>query len=360
MDRYPVPHPAVLKKILRQERPCAPLTAMIHITQHCNVRCEFCWHHSFLKKNKHQPQRIKTSTVINMIQELAEMGTKDITLSANGEPTIHPGFPSIVKTIKNNCMRLKIVTNLTLFSTDIAAALAQADHLIINLAVTDPASYQSIYAPRGQMSFTQVVENIKSIAKLQQHAGPQIKIGYVLTKNTFRQIAPMLDLAKECGVAAIRFKFIDLLSFTKPLMLDSHDRQWLLDEITRLIKTPTSVSTNLNDILRKLSSSVAQGNESQNHQKHGRCFIGWLVMNINENSSVTLCCQNDHLVIGNWKEEPLREIWEGVKAREFRHSAKTKIDFNHALWHACKTCHYSNPNHYTRRINHEFSPSSKT
>ncbi len=360
MDRYPIPHPAALKEILRQERPFSPLTAMIHITQHCNMHCEFCWHHSFLKKDKHQPQRMETSAVINMIQELDEMGTNDITISANGEPTMHPGFPSIVNTIKSSGMRLKIVTNLTLFSPPVAAALAQTDHLIINLAVTNPVSYQSIYAPHGEVSFTKVVKNIKSLTKLQQHAGPRIKIGYVLTKNTFRQIAPMLDLAKECCIAAIRFKFMDPLSFTQSLALDSHDRQWLLDEITRLIKTPTSVSTNLNDILGELSSSVAQSSESKNRQEQRRCFIGWLVMSINENGSVTLCCQNDHLIIGNWKEKPLREIWEGEKAREFRYSAKTRIDVNDPLWHACKTCHYSNSTHYTRRVNHEFFPSPKT
>ena len=359
MDRYPIPHPAVLKEILRQERPFAPLTAMLHITEHCNVRCEFCWHHSFLKQDKHQPQRMETSAVIAMIQELAVMGTQDVTLSANGEPTIHPDFPEIVKTIKNNRMRLKVVTNLTFFSPAVAAALAQADHLIINLAATDPASYQSIYAPKGHVSFVQVVENIKSLTQRQQHGGPQIKIGYVLTKNTFRHIAPMLNLASECGVTSIRFKFMDPLSFTEPLVLDNHDQQWLADEITRLLKIPTPVSHNLADILGQLSSSDPS-DEAQNSNEHGRCFIGWLVMNINENGSVTLCCQNDHLIIGNWKEKRLREIWEGEQAQEFRHSAKTKIDFDHPLWHACKTCHYSNPKHYTRRINHEFSPSATT
>lgn len=302
---------------------------------------------------------METSAVLDMIRELAQMGTKDITLSANGEPTIHPGFSSMVNTIKNNGMRLKVVTNLTIFSPAIADALAQADHLIVNLAVTDPVSYQSTYAPKGRASFAQVVDNIKSLTKLQEHGGPQIKIGYVLTKNTFRQIASMLELAKGCGAAAIRFKFMDPSSFTRSLVLDNRDRQWLLDEIIRLTKTPTSVSTNLADIRRELSSPVGRSDGSPRQQKHGRCFVGWLVMSINENGSATLCCQNDHLIIGNWKKEPLREIWEGTKAREFRHSAKTKIDFNHPLWYACKTCCYSNPNHYIRRFNHEFSLLSK-
>lgn len=288
------------------------------------------------------------------------MRTKDITLSANGEPTLHPGFSSIVETIKNTGMRLKVVTNLTLFSPAIAAALARTDHLTINLAAADQATYQSIYAPRGHVSFDQIINNIKTLARLQQHGGPQIKIGYVITKNTFRQITEVISLAEACRASSIRFKFMDPSSFTQSLVLDGHDRQWLLNEITRIIKNPISLTTNLNDILQALSTSTIKSGESKKNQGHGRCFIGWLVMNINENGSVTLCCQNDHLIIGNWKEKPLREIWEGEKAREFRHSAKTKVDFNNPLWHACRGCHYSNPKHYSRRINHEFGPSPKT
>ena len=360
MDRYPIPHPAVLREILRQERPLAPLTAMIHITEHCNVRCEFCWHHSSLKKDNHRPQRMETSAVINMIRELDLMGTKDITLSANGEPTNHPGFPSIVQTIKNKRMQLKVVTNLTLFSPAIAVALARADHLVINLAATDPALYQSIYAPKGQVSFAQIIKNIKTLARLQEHGGPQIKIGYVITKNSFRQIPEAVKLAHSCGAASIRFIFMDPLDFTQSLVHDSQEKQWLLNQITCLLKEPLNISHNLSNIFQELSPTTIEGDKSGDAQEHGRCFVGWLVININEDGSVTLCCQNDHLVIGNWKEKPLREIWEGEKAQEFRNSAKTKIDFSHPLWHACKTCHYSNPDHYTRRINHGSVLLSKT
>ncbi len=352
MDRYPIPHPAVLKEILRQERPFAPLTAMIHITEHCNVRCEFCWYHSFLKKDNHRSQRMETSAVLDMIQELDLLGTRDITLSANGEPTNHPGFPSMVQAVKNRGMKLKVVTNLTLFSPTIAAALSRADHLIINLAATDPSSYQSIYAPKGHASFVQVIKNIQTLTRLQQQGGPQIKIGYVITKNSFRQIPEAVRLAHSCGAASIRFKFMDPLDFTQPLILETQDRKWLLDKITDLLKEPQEIPNNLSDILQELSAPTVKDDGARETQEHGRCFIGWLVININEDGSVTLCCQNDHLIIGNWKEKRLREIWEGEKAQEFRHSAKTKIDFSHPLWHACMTCHYSNPNHYTRRINH--------
>jgi radical SAM protein with 4Fe4S-binding SPASM domain len=353
VDRYPIPHPAVLKEIIRQETPLAPLTAMIHISEHCNVRCEFCWHHSFLKKDKPRAQHMETAEVLAMIKELAAMGTQDITLSANGEPTSHPGFPAIVAAVKDHGMRIKVVTNLTFFSAEVAAALAKTDHLIVNLAAADQASYQAVYAPRGQVSFDGIVRNIRSLTAIK--GGPQIKIGYVLTKNTFRHIAQTIDLAAQCGIDSIRFKFMDPLSFTESLILDGDDRQWLADEIVRLLKNPDPVPHNLGDILDEISPS-----KKTEQNEHGRCFIGWIVVNINENGSVTLCCQNDHLIIGNWKEQPLKDIWEGQTAQEFRHTAKKKIDFENPLWHACKTCHYSNPKHYARRINHEFAPSLKT
>ncbi len=328
---------------------------MIHVSEHCNVRCEFCWHHSFLKTDKPAPQRMETQTVIDMIDDLARMGTKDVTLSANGEPTSHPGFPAMVKTIKDHGMRLKVVTNLTFFSAEVASALTLADVLIVNLAATDAAGYQAIFAPRGQASFSHVVEHLKSLTKIQKR--PEIKIGYVLTKNTLRKIGAMLKLAGDCAVDSIRFKFMDPSSFTGSLVLDDNDRQWLAGEIIRLLKTPAAITHNLGDILKEISPAVKTDSGAP---EHGRCFVGWIVVNINENGSVTLCCQNDHLIIGNWKEKSLKEIWEGPTAMAFRQTAKTKIDFENPLWHACKTCHYSNPKHYARRINHEFSLSKET
>lgn len=358
MDRYPIPHPAVLKEILRQEKPLAPLTAMIHITESCNVRCEFCWHHSYLRKEPLRPQHIETSTVLNMIEELSRMGTTDITLSANGEPTIHPGFSQMVDAIKEAKMRVKVITNLTQLSPSMAAALAKINLLVVNLAAADSASYQSIYAPRGKASFADVTRNIKALGRLQSHGGPQMKIGFVITRNTYRNIVSLVDLAEECQAHSIRFKFMDPSDFTQHLVLNSQDRQWLLDALPALIKKQTAVKHNLADILGELNSTSQKTTDQ--FLDHGRCFIGWLVININENGTVTLCCQNDHLVIGNWKQKPLREIWQGEKAQEFRHSTKTKIDFDNPLYHACRGCHYSNPKHYTRRFNHEYGPSTKT
>ncbi|MBL8012750.1 MAG: radical SAM protein [Candidatus Omnitrophica bacterium] len=351
MDRYPIPHPAVLKKIITKKLPSAPLTAMVHITESCNVRCEFCWHHSYLRKDQLRPQHMETSTVLNMIKELADMGTSDITLSANGEPTLHPGFPAMVKAIKSAGMKLKVITNLSHFSPSVAAALARTNLLVINLAAVDQESYRSIYEPRGKTTFSQIIKNINRLSKLQSHGGPEIKIGFVITKSTFRNIRALIKIAEDCRVSAIRFKFMDPSSFTKSLVIDPSDRLWLADEIAKILRIQSSVRHNLADIFREAQPSERELAGAQPSTIHGRCFIGWIVININENGNVTLCCQNDELVIGNWKENSLKEIWEGNKAQEYRSTLKTRIDFNNPLYHACRSCHYSNPKHYLRRNN---------
>ncbi len=346
MDRYPIPHPALLLRILKQPLPPAPKRAMIHISEHCNVRCEFCWHHSFLRQDTPAKTRIETSDCIKLIEQLAAMGTKDISLSANGEPTIHPGFAAIVNTIKDAGMRLKVVTNLTVFTPKIAAALKRTDLLIVNLAAFDEDSYRSIYAPNGTLSFKRIIDNIKTLTDLPKKQGPDIKIGYILTKNTLRHIPKAIKIAGSCNVASVRFKFMDPSSFTQSLILDRADREWLRDQIKDLLKTQLPFSTNLKDILGTLTNPPRE----EKLPEHGRCFVGWLVININENGTVTLCCQNEELIIGNWKEKPLSEIWVGPKAQEYRHSAKTKIDFDNPLWEECRTCYYSDPKHYLRGI----------
>lgn len=292
---------------------------------------------------------METSAVLDLVGQLDAMGTRDITLSANGEPTSHPGFAAIVREIKDKGMTLKVVTNLTLFAPRTAAALARSDHLVVNLGATNDQQYQSIYDPKGHASLAGVVKHLKVLTRLKRQGVPHIKLGFIITKNSFKNIPEALELASLCGADSVRFKFMDPMDFTVPLLLGDEEQQWLRQQLPGLLKQPRKISHNLADILRELSPNACP--DVPDEDKHGRCFVGWLVMNINEDGSVTLCCQNDQLIIGHWKEKPLREIWEGDKAQEFRHSAKTRIDFKHPLWHACKTCHYSNPDHYARRVN---------
>lgn len=350
MDRYPIPSPSVLREVIRKDKPPAPLTAMFHITEHCNVRCEFCWHHSFLRKDRLVPHKMDTTSVVELIEDLAAMGTTDITLSANGEPTLHPGFPAMVETAKKNNMRIKTVTNLTIVTPAIISALSRTDLLVINLAAVNQESYQAIYAPLGKVSFDQLLENIKALSALGKR-GPELKLGYVITKNNYRNVRDALKIAEDCGIPSIRFKIMDPSPFTEPLILNDEEKLWLSKEILTLNKIPTVISSNLSDILTMISPTRGGQKNGAQEVEHGRCFVGWFVMDINENGQITLCCQNDKLVIGNWKEQKLKDIWEGEKAQEFRNTTKTRIDFDHPLYHACRGCFYSNPKHYTRQIN---------
>lgn len=274
------------------------------------------------------------------------MGTQEISLSAQGEPSCHPDFADIVQSIKDSGMGLTIITNCTLYSPRIAAAYAKADNLMINLAAFDESSYQDIHAPKSSAKFNRVIDNIRLFARIYSRKGrPLITLGFVISKNTFRQIKNALAMARDCGVATVRFKNIDPAPHTKSIQLTPAERRELASAIPLLIKKDHGISHNLSEILLELSAY-----ENKTPNNFGRCLVASLVIDIAEDGTVGLCCQNTKLRIGNWKKDTLKNIWSGSRARDLRKQALRRIDFSSELWQACRFCSFARIAHYINRI----------
>ncbi len=287
--------------------------------------------------------RISSDDCLRMIKELALMGTIKITLSSDGEPTLHPDFNEIVQAIINTQMRLTIITNLTVLNPSILSGVRKANNIIINLAGMDEESYQRIKAPNENITSAKIISNINTLTKIPKEHRPTITLKYVLTNKNMLNILTALEIGRTCLVNHVSFKLIDPYRFSKHLMLTNNDKVRLARHIHNLLKEPVVVKNNLKDLLY----SLIQDSHTNIASTHGHCFVGWFVIKIKENGIVMHCGQNENLIIGNWKKESLKKIWYGVNAQEYRLKAK-RIDFENPKWSECRTCHYSNPKNYAQ------------
>jgi len=69
----------------------------------CNADCSWCFY-----KNQQSHKMIETKTLIKFINESFDLGTKAITWTGGGEPTLHPDFKLLVENIK---MDQGLITN---------------------------------------------------------------------------------------------------------------------------------------------------------------------------------------------------------------------------------------------------------
>lgn len=75
---------------------------------YCNFRCPFC-HNHVLVTSAESLETISLDTVLNRIIPMKEW--IDGVCISGGEPTIHPGLPEIIKTLRAEGFKIKLDTN---------------------------------------------------------------------------------------------------------------------------------------------------------------------------------------------------------------------------------------------------------
>ena len=90
LTSYMVSH---VKRTLSKNKPTA-INFEIDLTNGCNHRCSFCQWGSYLEYNR---ATLKSQIVVKALPELIHFGTKAITWTGGGEPTVHKDFFKILE-----------------------------------------------------------------------------------------------------------------------------------------------------------------------------------------------------------------------------------------------------------------------
>jgi wyosine [tRNA(Phe)-imidazoG37] synthetase (radical SAM superfamily) len=96
-----------------------------------------------------------------------------LTFSGNGEPTIHPDFPEIVRGVKEIKGRLRPEAKLAILSNssrvydpEIAAALRLIDAPMMKLDAGDEATFRAINRPTGGLTLAMIREGLGRLPTL--------------------------------------------------------------------------------------------------------------------------------------------------------------------------------------------------
>ena len=320
---------------------CGPQRILIDINTDCNINCIYCWNHSpkippFLPSRNINFERFK-----EIVHQAKIWQTREISISGDGEPTLHPDIERMIELIKGCGLSLILSTNLT-FAPSLLNPISKVDNLLITICATSQKSYQRIQSPKNKYMFSRVIENLKALSKITKKRGkPYLRIIFIICKESYREIIPMLELARDLKIDRIFFRMIDVVKETKSLLLNKKEErelQSILSKTTK-IKKPHHNLKEILDGLRDYKKSEF-GFKS--------CYIGWFELFINYNGTVFLCCHNDKKsrIIGNIYYSSLKDIWKGKRALKMRLKDKYKFDLNKEPWKdKCNWCFWADYNH---------------
>jgi AdoMet-dependent heme synthase len=141
---------------VRAARQAIPIEVMIELTHHCNFRCEHCYIPDFTA-----PDLLPTGRVLDLLEELAAMGTLVLALSG-GELFLRRDWHAIASQARRLGFDLHLFTNGSRIGVVEAAAIAALDATVhVSFYSRDEARFDRFTAHAG--SFREVVGGIERL-----------------------------------------------------------------------------------------------------------------------------------------------------------------------------------------------------
>lgn len=163
------------------------------ITDKCNLKCEMCWS----KEWNHQ--EISKEKVEEIICNFKSNGGKIVVLTSR-EPLASKNFLLVVKLCKEKNLDLKILTNATMLTDNIAKYIVESN-VVSFIAVSIHGNYKEHDKVTGvQGSLQRAIEGVKRInyyKNIYKKSLPEIRLTTVVSNEVINSIDFIIEIAKE-------------------------------------------------------------------------------------------------------------------------------------------------------------------
>lgn len=197
-------HAELLQKLKAGER-VAPIYIRIKPTNVCNENCYYChYKNSYLSLGNYRPNdMIPREKMLEIIDDLADIGTKAVAFSGGGEPTVYPYINETMRRVLDKGLQLAIITNGTMVRGETAELLAKAKWVRMSIDSSNEKLYAETRGVPGSV-FVQLCKNIEAFAKLKEPTC-ELGINYVISERNHSDVLAMAKLMKSFGVNHVKF-----------------------------------------------------------------------------------------------------------------------------------------------------------
>jgi radical SAM protein with 4Fe4S-binding SPASM domain len=260
--------------------PYLPLRLWIETASCCNLRCVMC-------PNKDLAANLKGLMSLELFQKIIDQSRRfafDVNLHHRGEPLMNPALFDMIRYAKAAGLKVRFHTNGALLDEDRARRLLEACPDLVSFSF-DGFTKETYERVRVGAVFEKTRDNIMRLVALRRKWG--MKKPYVVIEK-------------------IRFRNRDVEG--DPSEVQTLHRQFMEAGVDEIIEKEeyTWAEPDAPEVAGKRSFSV--------------CTFPWYAMVICADGTVTPCPQDFHaaLKLGNAREMPLNEIWNGPAYRQLR------------------------------------------
>jgi len=285
-----------VKKFLDGKKPAA-INFEIDLTNGCNHRCSFCqWGH-WIQTNR---ATLSGDIVLKTLPELIKFGTKAITWTGGGEPTIHKDFFNILDKSFKLGLENGLLTNGSLLKEKYdRQILFQLTFLRFSMAGGNRKAYKKV---QGRDDFDLVINNLNRIGLLKKKIKSKTTLGVAFLAN--RENANSLEDFVEILIKSN----CDYLQVRRDNYIKKNEKVWWNENIGK--KCDELAKYTRTKGLDILSEGYVSSQKFIDYPS--KCHAHSFVMAINAEGNVTFCKNtkdNPKFYIGNLNKKTFSDIW---------------------------------------------------
>lgn len=321
-----------------------PHTVQIDPTNVCNNDCIGCWCNSPLLLDKALPSPKRDAVlpweiVIRLLDDMVNMGSKEVYIAGGGEPFCHPDILRIIEEIKKRGLVCNLNTNFTMIKDEVVQFLAdqKVDYMTVSVWAGTPETYSILHPNKTEEMFYQIKENLTRLNQIKQVV-PFIKVYNVISNLNFHEIKQMIDFALETKSESVEFTVLDTIpERTDVLLLDETQRKWLYEEAKRIRdwiegeQPPRLHLFKFDQFLRRISGAhTTTGEHDKTIIDSMPCTVGWQFARVMADGDLNGCLKAHRIPIGNLHRSSFRDLWTGDQQRDWRE--KTNVLVKNDPW----------------------------
>ncbi|HQZ28990.1 MAG: radical SAM protein [Verrucomicrobiales bacterium] len=295
-----------------------PITVW-NITRTCNLRCVHCYSDSNAERYLGELTWDQMETVV------ADLGSYKVPslLLSGGEPMIHPRFFDLVDTASQAGLKLTISTNGTLITEEKAALLKAANVAYVGISLDGIGKIHDEFR-RKEGAFDAAVRGFKNCHAVDQKTGLRL----TLTRHNVENIDRILDFIEEKEIQRVCFYHLVPAGRGSELqVLSAHEARkaidtliarvevWHRQGIDRELLTVTQPADGAYLLLRmerEQHPNLAEARRLLEWNGGGAHSSGRGIANIDTQGNVHPDQFWQGVTLGNVKQMPFSEIWEGA------------------------------------------------
>jgi radical SAM protein with 4Fe4S-binding SPASM domain len=189
-------HPEKVHAAATGERPF-PTTLEVDLTNRCNHRCSFCFYAEHIATDR---STLDGEVIRARLTEARKLGTRGVSFTGGGEPTLHPEFLDVVAHARAVGLDVGLITNGSALTERAAEALVRdLTWVRVSMGGGDAASYARV---QGTEHFERVLENVARLLRIRDAAGEELNVGLrtLVTPENLDSIAGFAETAAALGV----------------------------------------------------------------------------------------------------------------------------------------------------------------